>query len=340
MITIRHSTPEYWDVTDKTFNETIAPRNRPAILRQLAASWPVVQASVNSADALCAYLKRFDRGNPIEALIAEASACGRFFYSIDLKGFNFRKTSSSISAFLDRLLAERENPNAPAMYIQSAPIPAHLPQFDVENRMPLLGAEIFPRIWLGNATTATTHSDSASNIACVVAGTRRFTLFPPEQLPNLYIGPLEFSPAGRPVSMVDLLNPDLERFPRFAHALEVAEVAELNPGDALYIPYYWWHHVQSLTSFGALVNYWWNEGAAVPESVSPYEALMLALLTVRDLSPSQREVWRTIFDHYVFLRDGDPGAHLPPERRGVLGDITPQHRAHIKSVLARLLERK
>ena len=340
MLPIDRRTPEYSNVTETMFSDEILPKNRPAVLRGLVAQWPAVQAWRESPEALNAYLKRFDRGTPIESLAADASTGGRFFYSNDLRGFNFRKQKESFSAFMDRLLALRANAHVPAMYVQSAPIPAHLPNWDQENRNPLLAPEIFPRIWIGNAITATTHSDLASNLACLVAGQRRFTLFPPEQLRNLYIGPLEFSPAGRPISMVDLENPDLVRYPKFSEALATAEVAELEPGDAIYIPYYWWHHVHSLQPVNVLINYWWNEGAAIEEPVSPYETLMLALLTIRDLSPSQREVWRTIFEHYVFLADGDPAAHLPEDRRGVLGTIAPQHRAHIKSVLARMLSQR
>jgi hypothetical protein len=337
---IERKTPEYVSVTATLFEREIVPRNRPAILRGLVAHWPAVQAAKQSAEAACAHLKRFDRGTLLESLNAEPSSGGRFFYTDDLRGFNFRKQKESVGAFLDRLLSAQSLPSSPAMYIQSAPVPMHLPQWDQENVNPLLPAGIFPRIWIGNAVTATTHSDLADNLACLVAGKRRFTLFPPDQLRNLYIGPLEFSPAGRPVSMVDLEQPDLARYPKFAEALASAEVAELEPGDAIYIPYYWWHHVRSLESFNVLVNYWWNEGATSEERVSPYEGLMLALLTIRDLPPSQREVWREIFEHYVFLRDGDPAEHIVPERRGVLGAISAQQRAHIKAVLARLLTQK
>ena len=74
---------------------------------------------------------------------------------------------------------------------------------------------VLPRIWLGNAITTPTHLDEWNNIGCVVAGRRRFTLFPPEQIANLYIGPLDFAPTGAPMSLVSLHEPDFERFPRF-----------------------------------------------------------------------------------------------------------------------------
>src|SRR6185295_10671014 len=100
-----------------------------------------------------------------------------------------------------------------------------------------------------NRTRIAAHHDLPDNLACVVAGRRRFTLFPPEQLNNLYVGPLDFTPAGQPISRVDIDTPDLETYPRFAEALNAARRAELGPGDAVYIPALWWHDVLSLEDF-------------------------------------------------------------------------------------------
>ena len=36
-------------------------------------------------------------------------------------------------------------------------------------------------------------------------------------------------------------------------------VADLEPGDAIYIPALWWHAVQATGELNVLVNYWWNE---------------------------------------------------------------------------------
>ena len=68
---------------------------------------------------------------------------------------------------------------------------------------------------------------------------------------------MEHTPSGQTISLVDFAQPDLQRFPKFAQALEHAVVAELGPGDALFIPSMWWHHVESLSDFNLLVNYWW-----------------------------------------------------------------------------------
>ena len=97
--------------------------------------------------------------------------------------------------------------------------------------------------------TVAAHFDFNDNIACVAHGRRRFMLFPPEQLENLYVGPLEFTPQGVPISLVDVHNPDLARYPRFERAVAAAQVAELEAGDAIFIPYMWWHSVRSLEPF-------------------------------------------------------------------------------------------
>jgi hypothetical protein len=83
------------------------------------------------------------------------------------------------------------------------------------------------------------------------------------------MGPAHPTPAGTPVSMVHVTAPDLDRFPRFASALEAGEEAELNPGDAIFIPKDWFHHVEALEPFNMLVNYWWDASAGqAPRSAS------------------------------------------------------------------------
>jgi hypothetical protein len=182
-----------------------------------------------------------------------------------------------------------------------------------------------------------THYDLYYNIACVVGGRRRFTLFPPEQVGNLYPGPLEYTPAGTPLSMVPLHEPDLGKYPRFTEALRHAVTAELEPGDALYIPFGWWHHVQSLTPFNALVNYWWNDG---PQYGSPYGVILHAALVLRDLPADQRAVWRALFDTLVFTDAETALGHLSPGQRGLLGPPTLERMQKVRAMLAQAFNRQ
>jgi hypothetical protein len=317
------------------FSAEIVPQNRPVVMRGLAAAWPAVREGGRSAHALRDYLLRFDSGRPIRAMVADAAVQGRFFYRDDMRGFNFERREEPLPHALDRLLGQVDAERSSAMYIESTPIPEHLPGFSQENSLALLPPTITPRIWIGNAVTTQTHFDLKDNIACVVAGRRRFTLFPPEQLPNLYVGPFDFTLSGPPVSMVSLHAPDFGRYPKFKEALEHAQTAELGPGDALYIPYMWWHHVESLERFNVLVNYWWNTARNL--GASPLDCLLHGVMALRDLPPVQREAWRIVFDHYVFQRNGDPMAHLAPEHRGLFGTMTAERAKEIKAILVRIL---
>ena len=310
--------PEWRNVDIKTFRNEIIPRDKPAVMRGLIGRWPAVHAGIRSPRALCDYIRARDLGRATEHFIGPPEIRGGFFYSDDLSGMNFRRVAQPFHAAMESILAHMNHPNPPAIY---APAASGLgfPEFARENAVEILDGSVVPRLWLGNAVTAPTHYDMHDNVACMVAGHKRFTLFPPEQLPNLYVGPLEITPGGQPTSLVRLSSPDLQRFPRFAQALAAAGTADLEPGDAIFIPNFWWHNVESLDPLNLLVNYWWFDGTR--GAGSPYAALVMALMSITELPKSRREIWRMMFDHYVFQTDGDPVPYLPPNRRGMLGPI-------------------
>ncbi|GAB2506765.1 cupin-like domain-containing protein [Microbulbifer agarilyticus] len=254
-------------------------------------------------------------------LEAPAASGGRFFYSNDYQGFNFARKVAEFDEFVDRLLAIRGQSGAPALSIQSAFLDEYFDGLNSEHKVNLFGDDVRPRIWIGNRTVVATHNDDAENVACVAAGRRRFTLFPPGQLPNLYMGPLNKTPAGTPVSLASLTPPDLKRFPKLREALDHSYVAELDPGDAIYIPTLWWHHVEALSDFNILINFWRGGAIAGEKGVTPQDALLLACLTIKSLPAKQRDAWKSFFDHYIFGVNGDPSVHIPEELRGILGDI-------------------
>ena len=174
-------------------------------------------------------------------------------------------------------------------------------------------------IWLGNRTRVAAHFDVPDNLACVVAGHRKFTLFPPDQLENLYIGPVDFTPAGQSISLVDFSDPDLDRFPKFEAAMRNAYLADMQPGDALFIPSMWWHHVESFDNLNVLINYWWRQSPSFMGT--PADVLTHAFLSLRDLPPEQRSAWKGIFEHYIFDADETTAEHIPADKRGVLSPL-------------------
>ena len=321
------------------FRREIVPAYQPVVLRGFVRDWPAVEAARSGAGDVAAYLSRFDHGAAVEAFIGAPEIGGRFFYRDDMKGFNFDRRTGPFGDVLRYIFDAAGLHGSPSVYIGAAPTPEVLPGFDSANPMGLVDdPHLVPRIWIGTKTIVSAHFDESDNIACVVAGRRRFTLFPPDQVANLYIGPLDFTMAGQPASMVDLADPDFERYPRFREALAQAQSAELEPGDAIYIPTLWWHHVEALDPFNVLLNYWWR--AAPPDAGSAFEALAHGIWSIGELSEGQREAWREMFDLYVFRRHGNPADHLAPEHRGILADANPKLRDRIKQFLLQGLSRR
>ncbi|MFT4073963.1 MAG: cupin-like domain-containing protein [Asticcacaulis sp.] len=315
----------------------LAGQETPLILKGLVNDWPAVAVARRSTSELIAYLKACDAGIPAETFRQAPGGDGKYFYG-DLPqkgrngGFNFQRAPLPLAVTLDRLNALRGKPEAEHIYIQSAPLKDFLPRFKAENPLDVPGAE--PRIWIGNRSVTQTHFDINYNLACLVAGRKRFVLFPPAQTANLYMGPLEATVSGVPTAMASLENPDFEAHPRFREALGNAVVADLAPGDALYVPYMWWHHVSSSEDLNVQVNYWWNTAGA--EMGAPMQVLMLAMLGLRDLPADQKRAWKAMFEHLVF--SGERGGHLAPEVRGIQGNITPEQRRAIRRAIGQNLQ--
>ena len=316
------------------FLRDIVPSYEPVVLRGQVSDWPAVAAGRRGRRAVADYIAGLDCGRPAEVMIGAPAIGGRFFYSDDVRGFNFQRKAVPLGVLLGKLLEVEANALAPALYAGGVAVSEHLPGWEAANGLGLPVQKATPRIWIGNRARASTHYDVSRNVACVVAGRRRFVLFPPEQLANLYVGPLEFTLAGQPASMVDVDRPDLIRFPLFAEAMRHALVAELEPGDAIFIPSLWWHDVSALEPLNVLINYWWGQGA----DAQAFPALIHAMLGLRDLPPQERAAWKVWFDYYVFGTEaGTTGDHLPIHARGVLGPPTPGRSKLIKDYLIRVL---
>ena len=309
--------------------QAVTGLTKPVIFRDAVGSWPAVRRGRESLDDLIAYIKACDNGVATETFRQESGADGKYFYSDDQKTLNFVRAQVPISETLGQLRI----PDAEPIYIQSAPLKDHLPKFRDENQIPGIQGE--PRAWIGNRAITQIHFDLQYNLACMIAGQKSFVLFPPDQVKNLYIGPIEATVSGVPVSMVSLENPDFTKHPRFREALKVATIAELEPGDVLYVPFMWWHHVSSTGAFNMQVNYWWN--TAKPEMGLAQEALLHAMLSLRDLPRDQNAAWAAMFDHLIFHRSDPVADHLRSQVRGLLGEMPPEQRVAVRKGIGRSL---
>lgn len=338
MLSIDKRVKEIEGLDPQSLDDEILKATQPLLLKGLVSNWPMVRAGRESPTAADAYMRRFYRGDTVMAGVGKPEIGGRLFYNDDLTDFNFLAIHTKLDVILDQIRERQNDENPPLIYMGSMPVDDCLPGFRAENDIPsLTSRDPVMSIWIGNRSRIAAHFDTPDNLACLVAGRRRFTVFPPEQIGNLYIGPLDLTPAGQPISLVDFENPDFSKFPKFEEALKHAQVAEMEPGDAIFIPSSWWHHVEAFESLNVLVNYWWRQ---VPDYIDrPVNALMMAIMTIRDLPPAERKAWQEFFRHYVFEADENTAAHIPEQARRSLAPMSPEMVREMRGQLLKRLNR-
>ncbi|MFE8595547.1 cupin-like domain-containing protein [Archangium violaceum] len=206
-------------------------RNEPVIVEGLMADWPAL--SKWSPEWLA---ERFG-GEPVEVMAGrEADADPDFNAELRRSFMPLRELVARVRAGRtnDVYLVARnsllkrdafrpllEDLRAPKGYVQ--------PDIRVDDSV---------HVWFGPAgTLSNLHHDHLSVLFCQVFGRKRFWLAPSWELPWLY------NDRGL-YSAVDILAPDLGRFPHFQRA--ALHSCVVGPGDALLIPVGWWHAVQAL----------------------------------------------------------------------------------------------
>ena len=321
----------------------LAGLGRPVVVEGAAADWPMVEAGRHSPDAAMAYLEQFYSGKPLVLYTLPPECEGTPNYDASMRAMNFEASRTSLGDFFNAMRSTIGQARSKGYYIQSTDAQIFFPGFERENGLAGSTGDLFRAappmvsLWLGGRTTARAHYDMSNNIAICLAGGRRFILFPPGQIHNLYPGPLALTPGGQVITTVDLRYPDFETHPRLKNALESAEVAELAPGDLLIYPALWWHQVEALADFNVLMNYWWN---AVPNHVdTPWTTVLHALLSLRQRPASEKAAWMEVFKYYVFSEPELASDHLPEGARGPLGDLSPEGARRLRAELLNRLNR-
>jgi hypothetical protein len=321
--------------------DDLLANEQPVIFKGMARDWPLCQAE--SPAAAADYLKTFYQGRRVLAFIGRPGIKGRFGYTDDVGGLDFESDRAGLlDEYLDRIIGYAGDDTAPSIYIGSTDVDLFLPGFRGENDL-VLNHDMFRDnpvmvgAWIGNRTTALAHYDMSNNIACCLVGRRRFTLFPPEQIANLYPGPLEPTPGGQVLTMTNIHEPDFERFPRLREALDAAQVADLERGDVLFYPAMWWHQVDALDDFNVMVNYWWNTSPAFIDT--PQNTLLHAMLSLRDRPEQEKRAWKAVFDYYIFGSPELPAEHLPEHARGYLAPMDEMNARRLRALLLKKFNR-
>ncbi|WP_158769541.1 cupin-like domain-containing protein [Paraglaciecola sp. L1A13] len=315
---------------------------QPVILKGLVKDWPLVKAGKSSSDNVMGLLEQHYSQRPTVVYKGPAAINARFGYNSSCTGFNFTSEPGTIPDVFAAIRAQLAREQHDYFYINSLRLDEGFPTLSQTHQLTFNHAEFnnnqpVAKIWLGTESVAAAHFDQPKNIACCVLGKRRFTLFPPEQVHNLYPGPLTPTPGGQVVTLANLGTPDFARFPRLKTALENAYIADLEPGDALYYPNMWWHEVEAFDRFNAMVNFWWM--TAAPYLGNPMDALMHAMMSVRDRSNREKEAWKALFDYYIFADSEQVLEHLPPESHGLLATMDDNQARRLRAMLRNNLNR-
>jgi HSPB1-associated protein 1 len=110
--------------------------------------------------------------------------------------------------------------------------------------------------WFGSSGAVThLHYDTyGTNVVAQLYGTKKWTLFPPKAAFGLYSTRVPYEESSV-FSDVNLVAPDPIRHPQYSEAIKSMWTATLGPGDVLFVPRHWWHHVEALTP-SISVNRW------------------------------------------------------------------------------------
>nr|WP_281179424.1 cupin-like domain-containing protein [Sphingomonas pituitosa] len=316
------------------FQAAVMTRCEPVVLRGAAGHWPIVACAdiVATAEQILA----FDVGKDADLFVGKPEIAGRYGHAdADVRAFNFAHRAMPFREALRSILDTAGVPGRDTLYMGSLTSETYLPGIERLTTLAFLPPTVRPRFWIGHESSIACHYDTMDNVACVVAGKRRFTLYPPDAIHDLYVGPIDHTIAGQPVSLAAASGAPDDRYPRFDHARHRALVAELEPGDAIYIPKLWWHQVEATGSVNMLVNFWWDGFAAGPDQ--PYTAMLLAMIAIAERPAAERAAWSAWFDHYVFRPDGHPLAFLEPEQHGILGPLRDGNYGRVRAMVMRLL---
>ena len=317
-------------------------QNQPVILKGLVKDWPLVKLGHQSAAKVMAELELHYNKKPMLVYKGAPEIQARFGYNKSCTGFNFTAKTTTLTEVFDTIRSQFTQDKHDYLYINSLKFDEGFTALNQTHQLAFDHSEFdqnqpVSKIWLGTESVAAAHFDQPKNIACCLLGKRRFTLFPPNQVGNLYPGPLSPTPGGQVVTLTDLSQPDFIRFPRLKKALDNAYIVDLEPGDALYYPSMWWHEVEAFARFNAMINFWWM--AAEPYLANPMDVLMHAMMSLRDRPIKEKEAWKALFNYYIFDDPENVRQHMPPQSHGVLATMTDDQTRRIRAMLRNNLNR-
>jgi hypothetical protein len=308
------------------FNRMAANGSEPAVLTGCLQDWPLVRElqQAGNPDAEIAVLERLIGHRKVQYTTIAPEQHGQLGYTDDGSRTNFAFTSGkrvAFSRFGDALRATLADRRGGAVYMQSAPLrgfPELLPHVP-DLQYLATAAEAYRQLWIGSGGhVVNLHFDPTHNLIAMLTGRKRVTLIPPDSMTNMYPAPLDVRLGDAIGSQVTLLAPDFARHPRAADELAKARVAILEPGEILYIPPMWWHHVESF-GLNVMLNKW-----VLPVPAAHFTDLTVDLvrgmLLFSDIPRSLRLRYREAYAGALF-GTAEPPASPPAAADAVTGRL-------------------
>lgn len=238
---------------------------KPVVLEQLTQNWPAREKwNVE-------YIKKVAGENIVPLYDSKPSA--------DRKHQHAPAARMKIKNYLD-LLHQGENDLRMFFYN----ILREAPELTEDFSYPDIGLKFFKKLPVlffgGKGAKVQMHYDidMADIMLCHFGGKKRVYLFSPEQTKYIYRVPFSFSS----LFDIDYENPDYEKYPALKNLK--GEIAELDHGDALYIPSGYWHYiVYEDISFSMSLR-------AFPRKPKPFSKLLYNLVVVRNIDGLMRKL--------------------------------------------------
>ena len=196
------------------------------------------------------------------------------------QNFSFGSKRALFPDFMNHVKKCINNTCSETLYLQASLLIELVHKIECINLFEGFTPSSQPLFWIGTGNQFIgLHNDPFRNIIALFSGRKRVVLFPPEELPNIYPAPFDKRSGGVISSLVDVFNPDLEKFILFRKALKKVKVAVIEPGDFLYLPPLWWHAVES-EKFNIGLNCWFYDDGKIKtlhKLYTPAESLTLGV---------------------------------------------------------------
>jgi hypothetical protein len=225
----------------------IFAEQKPVLIEGLANDWPAIVDPTRRWSDLSSFRNRVDPARGITVEIGES-----------YMDPNLQQGRAVLKDFLEFISKPKDALDGlPRVFLAQYEL-NQIPEMEEDVKCPEIcqtgkGHLYRTNIWFGSplGTISPCHIDPFNNILIQIVGKKKVEVIDPCYSPHLYPA---YGTVQKNTSRVDFEKPDLKEFPKFAEAER--HMAELNPGDGLFIPFKWWHYCKT-EDLSCSVNFWW-----------------------------------------------------------------------------------